>query len=97
MHCFNNSGINNGAEMDDTQFLKVVNELAEIKPFNVCFSGGEPLLRKDLLLKAADILSSQGIRLSMVTNGFFLSESVVKELHEVGLKEVCLSLDSHNL
>lgn len=94
LHCFNQSGENlKEKELTEKEVLELIEEISDIKPFNLCFSGGEPLIRKELLLKSAKILSSKGIRLSLVTNGYFLDKKTVKELKDSGVSDIEVSID----
>jgi len=95
LHCYNLSGdcyiINE--ELDDNEVIKFAKELADMEPFNVCFCGGEPLLRRELLYKVAEILSKAGSNVSLVTNGSLVSYQVAKEIKESGVNNVQISLD----
>ena len=94
LHCFNGSSPRQRhSELTDEEFLGVVKEICAIKPYNVCFSGGEPLIRRKLLQDSSAALSSHGIRISLVTNGILLDESCLERLLKAGVKEVSISLD----
>lgn len=57
-------------------------------------TGGEPLVRKDILTLVSQIASVEGVKdLSMTTNGIFLEE-MAKPLKEAGLKRLNISLDT---
>ena len=57
-------------------------------------TGGEPLLRRDLVRLVGAIANLQGVEdLSMTTNGFLLGE-LAKPLYEAGLRRINISLDS---
>lgn len=102
LHCYNCSGeniyVNN--EMSDSELLELVKDIATFKPLNVCFCGGETLLRKNILLRLIKELSNQDIHTAMVSNGLLLTKEVAKELKEVGIGNVQISIDgigeSHN-
>ncbi len=96
IHCYNNSGENQiiDNEMSDNELIKLFEDLAEIKPVNVCLCGGEPLLRLDVICKCANIITSNGVSIvSMVSNGYFLTQEVAEKLMENGIKNVQISLD----
>ncbi|EYE87324.1 hypothetical protein Q428_13950 [Fervidicella metallireducens AeB] len=96
LHCYNFSGENNictEGEMTDSELVALVKDIASIKPLNVCFCGGEPLLRKDILLKCIKILNDEGIQVSFVTNGLLLTPEVSKQLKEAGLSRAQISID----
>lgn len=57
-------------------------------------TGGEPLLRRDLVSLVEAIANLQGVEdLSMTTNGFLLDQ-LARPLYEVGLRRINISLDS---
>lgn len=95
LHCYNYSGENLYIkdELTDKELIKLIDDICKMKPFNVCFCGGEPLLRKDILLKLVKKLSDNEINSSVVTNGILLTKDVARELKEAGIGNVQISLD----
>jgi len=96
LHCYNLSGENSiiDEELSDNEFIELINDIAQMKVYNVCFCGGEPLLRKELIYQCAEILRKNNVpNVSLVTNGFLLSEEVAKNLYEAGVNRVQISLD----
>lgn len=83
LHCYNSSGNNNviADELTDERFLKLFTDIGKMKPLNVYFCGGEPLLRLELMLQCADILYQSGVTsIVTVSNGYHLTNSVAKQL-----------------
>jgi len=65
-----------------------------LKPLAVQVSGGEPLLRKDIVDITRAIKQSDGLPyLILVTNGVLLNESNYFQLHEAGVNQFSVSLD----
>ena len=62
--------------------------------FEIGFTGGEPLLFKDLI-KVLTYLTQNKIRKHIVTNGYLLNEKKVETLKKAGIDRVIVSLDSH--
>jgi len=96
IHCYNASGenITSDDEMTDEQVIELIHDIVKLQPYNVCFCGGEPFLRLDLILKSLDILRSGGIKsTSLVTNGYFASYEALEKLYEHGLGRIQVSLD----
>ncbi len=95
LHCFNRSGENyvSKDELKDSEILRFIKDVAEMKPFNFCFCGGEPLLRKEVLCQAAKLLAKVGSMVSLVTNGSLVTQRIAKELFESGVNNVQVSLD----
>ena len=65
-----------------------------LKPPVVQISGGEPLLRKDIVAIVKAIKQPDGLPyLILVTNGVLLNESNYLQLHEAGVNQLSVSLD----
>lgn len=95
-HCYNRSGKGRKYEdLTDEEMLMQVDFIIELLPRVVCFCGGEPLLRYNLLPKIANKLSNAGITVNMVTNGLLLNEEKIDTLVSNGLSSFQISLDSH--
>ena len=96
LHCYNASGENSvcGDELSDDEVLSLINEVAQIKPQNFCFCGGEPLLRIDLLTKCASILHVAGIQnIALVSNGYYMTPTIYQMLVGAHVNNVQISLD----
>lgn len=59
----------------------------------IIFTGGEPLLNKDLF-KIARLCHQAGLEISLLTNGVLLSEPIIAKIITTGFKAVSVSLDS---
>lgn len=95
LHCYNYSGENICVknEMTDEELIKLIDDISTFQPSNVCFCGGETLLRKDLLIKLISNLSKNKIGTSIVSNGILLTSDVTKELEDAGLTQMQISID----
>jgi len=98
LHCYNKSGENFvcNNELSDKEILKFIKDVKELSPFNICFCGGEPLLKVNLLLKAAKILKDYVPNISIVTNGYLLTEEILLKLFDVGINRIQISLDGNS-
>lgn len=98
LHCFNYSGENIVIknELTDSEVIDFIKSLVPLQLINLCFCGGEPLLRKDLLLRSAEILTSNNItHVSFVTNGILLTKELAKDLKKSGVNRIQVSLDGY--
>lgn len=95
LHCYNASGENNvmNNELTDDEVKKFVVSLIPMKLLNLCFCGGETLLRKELICDCARMLSNSGIRTALVSNGILASEDVIRSLYYAGIKSIQFSID----
>ncbi|HNV87086.1 MAG TPA: radical SAM protein [Candidatus Omnitrophota bacterium] len=92
-HCYTDSGAGSYAgELRTEEALKVIEDLAFFEVPAVLFSGGEPLLRKDLF-GLADSARARGIRTILSTNGSLISSEVAEKIRSAGFSYVGVSLD----
>ncbi|APH38131.1 12,18-didecarboxysiroheme deacetylase [Methanohalophilus halophilus] len=93
IHCY--------AQADDKDFedelsteegKRLIDDLAEFKTPVILFSGGEPLVRKDLP-ELAEYAVSKGLRAVISTNGTLIDMDMAKKLKEIGLSYVGISID----
>ncbi len=76
------------------EIVRVVRVAADCGVTKVRITGGEPLVRKDIVELISQIGSIDGIRdLSMTTNGFLLDQ-VAEKLAQGGLHRINISLDT---
>lgn len=84
---------------DFIQAIDHLNKSVEPHQTMIVFTGGEPLLRKDLE-KAGQALYERGYPWGLVTNGSTLTARRLNSLLEAGLRAITISLDglesSHN-
>lgn len=71
---------------------EIIDDLAQFGAPVMLFSGGEPLVREDLV-DLAKYATSKGMRAVISTNGTLITKSKARELKEVGLSYVGISLD----
>ncbi len=95
LHCFNRSGENQiiGNELNDDEVISFIKDVTNLRPFNLCFCGGEPMLRERIIYKSAYILAAEGITVSMVTNGSLITKENAKKLLKEGVRRVQVSVD----
>ena len=79
-------------ELTTEQGKIVLDDLAQFGVPVVLFSGGEPLVRKDLPELAAYAVD-KGMRAVISTNGTLINQSTARTLKEIGLSYVGISLD----
>jgi GTP 3',8-cyclase len=81
-------------ELPAEEFIRIVRACVELGINKVRLTGGEPLLRRDILEIVSGIAQINGIEdISLTTNALRLLP-LAEELKEAGLKRVNISLDS---
>ncbi|MAG07336.1 hypothetical protein CMI46_00795 [Candidatus Pacearchaeota archaeon] len=79
-------------ELTTEQIKNLVDQLAKIKTRFFAATGGEPLLRKDIL-DVMKYATDKGIKTGLATNGFFIDEKKAKEIKDAGILSIQVSLD----
>jgi Fe-coproporphyrin III synthase len=93
VHCYSQSedrGYSGELSLDEGKSL--IDDLAGFGSPVILFSGGEPLIRPDIL----DLIryaTQQGRRAVLSTNGTLITPTVAKKLKDIGLSYVGISLD----
>jgi 12,18-didecarboxysiroheme deacetylase len=93
VHCYahaKNTAFDN--ELSTEQGKELINDLAGFGSPVMLFSGGEPLVRKDLPQLAAYAVE-KGMRAVISTNGTLITPTMARTLKEIGLSYVGISLD----
>ncbi|MCX6801391.1 MAG: radical SAM protein [Candidatus Diapherotrites archaeon] len=79
-------------ELTEPQIKKIIDELAELRVGFFAVTGGEPLLRTDLL-SILSYAKTKGIDTGIATNGFFIDAAMASKIKEAGVSSVQISLD----
>ncbi len=92
-HCYADAGVKkHDNELSTQEAEQFIDDLAHIKSPVLLFSGGEPLLRKDVF-HLARYAAAAGIRPVISTNGTLISRDVAKRIKKSGIGYVGVSLD----
>ena len=92
-HCYSHSAGDAGEnELTTAEAKALIDDLAQFGCPVILFSGGEPLLRPDLL-ELVDYAVAKGRRAVISTNGTLISPDVARQLKRVKLSYVGVSLD----
>jgi cyclic pyranopterin phosphate synthase len=100
IYCMPEEGISNLLPHDEIltyeEILKIVEIAVDLGIKKVRITGGEPLLRKDIITFIEKLSKLEGLKdIGMTTNGVLLKK-FARQLREGGLKRVNVSLDSLN-
>ena len=79
-------------ELSYLEAKKILDDIVNFAQPIIILTGGEPLMRKDVLDLAA-YGTERGLRMVLATNGTLLDDNWVKELKKVGIKRVSVSID----
>ncbi len=92
-HCYSNSSNKYFPnELTNDHARAMIRDLAEFGVPVLLFSGGEPLMRKDLF-ELAQITNDYGIKCVLSTNGTLINRAMVEKIKRAGFSYVGISLD----
>ncbi|MBM3154249.1 MAG: radical SAM protein [Chloroflexi bacterium] len=93
VHCYSSAGSHDPTDILSTDEAKAfIRDLADFGVPVLLFSGGEPLLRKDIF-ELADFARSLGIRTVLSTNGTLITKDEAQKIRDIGFAEAGISLD----
>jgi radical SAM protein with 4Fe4S-binding SPASM domain len=93
LHCHQDSSPTSSAtELTTSQAFKVIDNMSNAGVAILTFSGGEPLLRKDLY-DAVKRASDNGVLCTIASNGTLMTSQVAKKLAKAGIRRVEIGLD----
>jgi len=93
VHCYSRSEDRNyRGELSHDEGKVLLDDLAQFGSPVVLFSGGEPLIRPDIL-ELVRYAAQKGLRAVISTNGTLISLDIAHKLKEIGLSYVGISLD----
>src|SRR5213594_1853457 len=94
-YCSNPTHARKDRELTTDEWNRVIREAAALGVLQIGFSGGEPLVRRDLaeLVRAA---REANLYTNLITSGIGLDDDRVRALHDAGLDYIQLSFQSDN-
>ena len=91
-YCGSSGGKARPDELSTEQCLSIADQLSELGCRRVSLIGGEVFMRPDWD-RIVDRLTSHGIRVGIITNGFLFTEVMINRLKAVNIESVAISLD----
>lgn len=93
VHCYADAEIKRFAgELSTEEAQRMIEDLASINVPALLISGGEPLVRPDIL-DLADYATSLGVRVTFSTNGTLIDQKKAERLAKIGVTYVGISVD----
>lgn len=93
VHCYSHSEDRDyGGELSPDEGKALIDDLAAFGSPVMLFSGGEPLIRPDILTLIR-YATEKGMRAVVSTNGTLITRALAEKLKEIGLSYVGISLD----
>ena len=83
-----------GKELSTEEWKRVIREASDLGVLHILFSGGEPLLRKDIVELVATARDA-GIYTNLITSALGLTRIRAEQLRDVGLDSIQISFQAH--
>ncbi|HVN74118.1 MAG TPA: radical SAM protein [Methanoregula sp.] len=96
-HCYSGSGpaCATEGELTTSEAKGVIDDLADAGVPLILFTGGEPLVRPDIM-ELASHARSRGLRMALSTNGTLITPDIARRIKESGIGYAGISLDGAN-
>jgi radical SAM protein with 4Fe4S-binding SPASM domain len=91
-HCYAGAGKSLKEELSTEEAKQTIDILDRVSVPIIAFSGGEPLVRKDIFELTIHVYD-KGIYVAIATNGTLISKEKAREMKEAGVQFVQISLD----
>lgn len=91
-HCYSSAGKSLADELTTEEAKEVIDKLDRASVPIIAFSGGEPLVRKDLF-ELTRYAHDKGIYVAVATNGTLVTKEKVRQMKEAGIEFLQISLD----
>jgi heme b synthase len=82
-------------DLSRDEAFQLVDQLAEVGTPVLVLSGGEPLMRPDIL-EIARYATDAGLPVALATNGTLITASLAEQIRDSGIKRVSISFDGAN-
>lgn len=95
VHCYANARIKHfDGELTTSEAMAMIDDLAAFRVPALLMSGGEPLVRPDIL-DLAQYATSRGVRCTFSTNGTLIDQKKAKRIADIGVAYVGISIDGN--
>ncbi|MEM4702761.1 MAG: radical SAM protein [Archaeoglobaceae archaeon] len=91
-HCYATAGKPLENELTTEEAMDVIDKLDRLGVTIIAFSGGEPLVRRDIY-ELTKYAAEKGIYVAIATNGIMINDEVARKLKESGVSYLQISLD----
>lgn len=97
LHCYSESGpgVRHPRELSTDAALGIIDDLAESGLLILAFSGGEPLMRRDIF-QLIERAAAKELVVNVATNGALINDRMARRLKESGVRSMTVSLDGAN-
>jgi radical SAM protein with 4Fe4S-binding SPASM domain len=94
-HCYASAGKSLENELTTEEAKQVIDKLDRATVPIIAFSGGEPLVRKDIF-ELTQYAADKGIYVAIATNATLITKEKAREMKDAGVRFIQISLDGAN-
>ena len=94
-HCYASAGKSLENELTTEEAKQVIDKLDRATVPIIAFSGGEPLVRKDIF-ELTQYAADKGIYVAIATNATLITKEKAREIKDAGVRFIQISLDGAN-
>lgn len=91
-HCLSNAGTRGERELSKTECFSLIDQLADLRVFQVNIGGGEPFIRPDFL-EILEHAHGRGVVTCVSTNGMLVDDGLAERLARLKMLYLQVSLD----
>jgi mycofactocin biosynthetic radical S-adenosylmethionine protein MftC len=92
VHCLSSSGRRDPRELDTSEVMSLVDQLAAMQVFYVNIGGGEPMIRPDFY-DLIDYATTSGVGVKFSTNGSRIDQAGARRLSAMDYTDIQISID----
>lgn len=94
VHCYSESGpgVHHSGQLSTEEGLRMIDDLADAGLLVLAFSGGEPLIRRDIFQLIGRAVE-RGLVVNVATNGAVVRDRMARRIKQAGVRSVTVSLD----
>jgi radical SAM protein with 4Fe4S-binding SPASM domain len=93
-HCMVDFSNKSFKELNHEDINNILSQLEEIGIDFLTITGGEPLLKKELIIDIITKARRKQLEVALLTNGYLIDSSTAQQLYNAGLNKIQISLDS---
>ncbi|MBU7013999.1 MAG: radical SAM protein [Theionarchaea archaeon] len=94
--CYADSGTGHSCDLALDDVTAIVEASKKMRSTSLVITGGEPLLRKDLVIYMLKELSPvETVDVALFTNGTLVTSEYARDLYDAGLRHAIVSVDGH--
>ena len=93
-YCYNISEHSDKQILSSEKIFRTIEELIQLGVKNIYMSGGEPMVREEIIYEILQKFASANIGFWLITTGWGLDEGKANKLKSLGLRGMMISLDA---